>query len=52
MTPKRALVPAIERGADRLRGLFGGIALNVSDATPPAVARVAQAALGAEVIVP
>jgi hypothetical protein len=36
------LVPAIRRRTTALRAVFAGIALNVSDATPPAVAAVAR----------
>jgi hypothetical protein len=45
------LVPAIARSSVLLRELFAGIALNVSDATNPAVLDAARDALGAEIIV-
>lgn len=49
--PSGNLVPAIERLAPLLAEIFAGIALNISDATAPAVAAAAQEWLGAEIIV-
>jgi len=48
--PLGRIVPAIERLALPLRQTFSTIALNISDATAPAVATAAQAELGATII--
>jgi hypothetical protein len=45
------LVPAIVRSSALLHDLFAGIALNISDATNPAVLDAAHDALGAKIIV-
>ena len=48
--PDARLVPAIERVASLLRDIFGGIALNVSDATPAGVIDAAAKLLDARII--
>jgi len=44
------LLPAIERNAERLRAIFAGIALNVTDATPAALNDAARSLLDARII--
>jgi hypothetical protein len=45
------LLPAIRRQASALRDIFAGVALNVSDATPPTVAATARDLLGAATMI-
>jgi hypothetical protein len=49
--PQARLLPALERLAPLLRDIFAGFALNISDATPNAVAMQTEALLGARTMV-